>query len=315
MQKRPSIARKALFVICGGVLAVLIVAVAVAWYFAGEVKRQALTVRHDTVDADRNVYHGDPWEAHRIPFREVNATSDLGDFPAWLTDGDAVVWAVLIHGKGEDRTELLRVLPLFVKRGIPTLTITYRNDPGVPASPSGLYGFGADEWEDAQAAAAYALRNGAQRLILVGYSMGGAIALSFIYRSTLAERVVGLVLDSPVLDFAALLDARAAEMGVPRMITEAAKVVASLRFGLDYRALDYIEPAGALRMPVLLIHGTADIKVPLATSDRLAAAQPRLVTYEVFEGAGHTSSWNDDRRRYERAVGALLDRALQPVSD
>ena len=290
---------------------VLLVFAAVAWYFAGEIGRQALTVQH-SVDTDRNVYRGDPWEAHGIPFRAVAVTSALGDFPAWLTAGDSTTWAVLIHGKGEDRTEMLRVLPVFAERGIPTLTITYRNDPGAPASPSGRYGFGADEWEDLEAAATYALQNGAQRLILVGYSMGGAVALSFVYRSPLAEHVAGLVLDSPALDFEDGLDARAAAMGVPRMMTAAAKVAAAVRFGLRYRDMDYTEPAWSLWVPILLIHGTADTEVPKALSDRLAAAvQESFMQYEVFSGAGHVNAWNYDRERYEEAVRALIDRAVE----
>ena len=129
----------------------------------------------------------------------------LGTFPAWLTPGESDTWAILVHGKGAERTECLRILPMFVERGHSTLTITYRNDEGAPRGPERLPPVRGGR-VDLEVAAEYALAAGANELILVGYSMGGAIALSFLYRSAVADRVSAVVLDSPALDFEALID-------------------------------------------------------------------------------------------------------------
>jgi uncharacterized protein len=51
--------------------------------------------------------------------------------------------------------------------------------------------YGLTEWRDLAAAAQYALARGARRLLLVGYSMGGAIVVSFLEHSPLAARVAG----------------------------------------------------------------------------------------------------------------------------
>ena len=117
----------------------------------------------ESVRIDRDAFPGDPWLAHGIGFREVGVPAALGTFPAWLTPGETDTWVILVHGKGAERTECLRILPMFVEKGYSTLTITYRNDAGVPASPSGYYQFGADEWEDLEAAAGYALAAGCER--------------------------------------------------------------------------------------------------------------------------------------------------------
>ena len=146
----------------------------------------------EPVRIDRDAFPGDPWLAHGIEFQEIGVPAALGTYPAWLTTGESDTWAILVHGKGAERTECLRILPMFVERGHSTLTITYRNDEGVPASPSGYYQFGADEWEDLEAAVEYALAAGASELILAGYSMGGAIVLSFLYHSAVADRVKGV---------------------------------------------------------------------------------------------------------------------------
>ena len=81
-------------------------------------------------------------------FQEIGIPAILGTFPAWLTLGESDTWIILVHGKGSDRQAFLRMLPMFVEKGYPTLTITYRNDPGLPLSPTGYYQYGADEWED-----------------------------------------------------------------------------------------------------------------------------------------------------------------------
>ncbi len=138
-----------------------------------------------------------------------------------------------------------------------TLTIIYRNGEGLPASPSGYYRFGADEWEDLQPAAEFALAAGAQELILVGYSVGGTIALSVLYHSALAHRLRGVLLESPALDLEALIDDQAtrqrpAGVPLPGALTTLAQFLAARRFAIDYRAMDYLERAEALSAPVLL---------------------------------------------------------------
>ena len=109
---------------------------------------------------DPYAYSTDPLVAHGIRFREVDITTPLGDFPAWLTSGESDTWAILVHGQGSTRQQLLRILPVLVESGHPTLTITYRNDMDLPESPSGYYQFGAEEWRDLEAAISFALTAG-----------------------------------------------------------------------------------------------------------------------------------------------------------
>ena len=267
----------------------------------------------DAVRVESSTYPGDPQTAHGIAFQEIQIPAALGHFPAWFTSGGSDVWVILVHGKGADRREFLRILPTLVEDGYPTLTITYRNDRGLPASPSGYYQFGADEWEDLDAAAAFALASGAQDLVLVGNSMGGAIVVSFLYNSPLADRVTGVILDSPALNLDALIDygasqRRVAGMPLPGALTGLAKFLATLRFGIDFQSVDYLKRTQELAAPILLFHGGADTRVPISVSDRLAEARPNIVEYATFDSAAHTGSWNIDRERYEDLVRRFLAR-------
>ena len=156
-------------------------------------------------------------------------------------------------------------------------------------------------------------------MILAGFSMGAAVVTSFLLESPLAARVRGVVLDSPALDLGEVLDRGAADrelpvLGtpVPPALTQVAKGIAGLRYDLDWGGLDYLDRAGGLSAPMLVLQQAGDPTVPVAISEQLAAARPDLVTFERFAGDGHVQSWNVDRARYERAVLAFLARVAPP---
>ena len=48
----------------------------------------------------------------------------------------------------------------------------------------------------------HAVQRGAREILLVGWSMGGAIVLQTLSRSWLADHVTHVVLDAPVIDWA-----------------------------------------------------------------------------------------------------------------
>ena len=272
----------------------------------------------DMVRIESFAFPEDPQAAHEIPFAEVSYSSPLGDFPAWFIDGPSDTWAIFVHGRGASRGEALRMLPAVAEMGFPLLIITYRNDEGVPTNPDGFHRFGQTEWEDLEGAAAYALDEGADDLILIGYSMGGAIVMSFLYQSTLAERVRGVVLDSPMLEFGAIVDHGASQRSIPLVglplpgiLTGVAKTLSSLRFDLGFEALDYLKRGDELAVPILLFHGDADDTVPVKTSDTLAKARPDIVEYIRSEGVNHVRSWNADRAAYEAAVRNFLREVSQ----
>lgn len=265
----------------------------------------------DMVRFDKFAFPGDPESAHGISFEEVVFASLVGELPAWYVMGSDDTWVIFVHGKGSSQGEALRMLPVMEDARLPLLVITYRNDDGVPEDPSGRYQYGRTEWEDLEAAASYALDNGAGDLLLVGYSMGGGIVASFLSRSPLADRVVGVILDSPMLDFEATVDLAAERRNLPGILTTVAKRITGFRFDVNWGELDYLKRADDISTPVLLFHGDADERVPVSVSITLAERLPELVTYVPFRGAPHVGSWNVDPERYETAVREFVERVAR----
>ena len=269
---------------------------------------EGMLVIGQQVRFDMYAYPGDPMRAHGIDFEEIRFPSPLGELAAWQVAGTDYTWVIFVHGKGATRGEALRMLRVTESAGLPSLAITYRNDDGSPDDPSGYYGYGLTEWEDLEAAARYALNNGAADLIVVGYSMGGGIVANFLYQSPLADRVVGVILDSPMLDFGATIDLAAQDRGVPGFLTAVAKMISGFRFDIDWGALDYLSRVEDISAPVLLFHGDADETVPVWTSEMLAESRSDLVTYVLFRDTPHVGGWNVDSETYEAAVSEFVAR-------
>lgn len=245
---------------------------------------------------------GDPLLAHGMRFDEVTFASPLGEFPAWYLEGRNNTWAILTHGKGADRREALRILPAMVESGFHCLAITYRNDPDVPPAPDGLYSYGRDEWEELDGAVAYALAQGAQDVVLVGYSMGGAITLSFMANSSNAGAVSALVLDAPMTHLEQTVEHGARNAGLPVRFLAISNRVAAWRYRFRWGDFDYLKTLPGLRVPVLLFHGDKDATIPVELSDEVAATRPDIVQYVRVPGADHVRAWNMDPEAYLETV-------------
>ncbi len=230
-----------------------------------------------------------------------------GHLPAWrfdpLVSDDAArkTWVIGVHGRGARRAELFRIVHTALDCGNTALVISYRTDEWA-AAPAPRLQLGQSEWEDLEHAVALALVRGAERIVLAGCSLGGSIVATFLRRSDLADRVVGVILDSPALDWGPILEHIASAARLPRWLVPPIMAAAKARSRLDFDALNHVKGADEFGHPILLFHGDADPIVPVWLSDAFAAARPDLVTYVRVDGAGHVHSWNHAPGRYRRAL-------------
>jgi pimeloyl-ACP methyl ester carboxylesterase len=255
----------------------------------------------------------DPAEAG-VDVEDVVIEGPLGDYPAWSVPAEGETTVIVVHGNSLSRLDNVRWLPALREAGFPTLTVTYRNDAEAPPDPSGLLRYGLTEWADLEAAVRYALDQGSDDVVLFGDSMGGGVIAAFMQRSALASRVRVLVLDAPMLDFDQTVSDNAAReplvgpIDVPPTLTWSAKRIADLRYDVDWPALRYVEDPRTLGIvPTLIVHGTDDLTVPIATSREAAARYPATVTLAECEGADHIECWNRDPEGMETLVTAFLE--------
>ncbi|HWH97019.1 MAG TPA: alpha/beta fold hydrolase [Pseudolysinimonas sp.] len=253
-----------------------------------------------------------------LAFEDLAIATPLGDAPAWLipaADGSRDRWAIHVHGRAVRRPETLRAVPVFHEAGFTSLVVSYRNDGEAPRSDDFRYALGDREWLDIDAAMQHAVSNGATEIVLVGWSMGGATVLQALTRSAVRDRVSGVILESPVVDWIVALDFQVKLRRLPVFVRSFVVLLFTSRWGrfftglaepLDVDRLDFVRRAKELDRPVLILHSDDDGFVPSTASRALAIARPDIVSYEAFEVARHTKLWNYDRERWEGAIREWL---------
>ena len=155
--------------------------------------------------------------------------------------------------------------------------------------------------------------------MLIGWSMGGGIALRTSVRSEHRDLIAALVLDSPAVDWQDILIYHATALKAPPMMRRLALWMMTSPFGA--RMVRLREPLALAEMtpayyaehlghPTLLFHALDDTTVPPAPSRELAARRPDLIEFVPVDGASHTREWNSDPARYERRLARYLVRVL-----
>lgn len=285
----------------------------------GRVRRRLLGVdrgvpRLGSARIDSYVYAQGPRQDLGLEHEDVLVPGELGAMPAWIVPGAGGVgrrWAVLVHGRGARRFEGLRAVPALHRAGLTSLLTSYRNDTEAPPAPDGRYNLGLSEWRDVEAAMRLAISRGADEIVLVGWSMGGAIVLQLLDRSPLAPMVSRAVLDGPVIDWADVLAHQARLHSVPAPVSDLSRTLMAQGWArrlvgiderLDVARTDWVRRADELRHPLLLIHSRDDEFVPVGPTEALAAARPDLVTFEPWSLARHCKEWNVDPARWDRVV-------------
>jgi dienelactone hydrolase len=285
------------------------------------VGREALLEPGQSLEAGMRVswsgiYFLSPQDAE-LEAAHVEISTNVGPAPAWLIPGKggpSNAWAIHIHGLGSLRAGTLRGVQVAAAAGLTSLVVSYRNDGEGPAVGAERSELGSAEVDDVRAAVRYAIDNGADRVFLFGWSMGGAIALQLADDPSLRGIVAGLILESPIVDWVSTVRANCVRAGLPgwvgqwavpwlqsRMLSHAT----GLESPIDLRRFDWITRANELDVPVLILHGRSDSSSPFEVSARLEALRPDAVSLEEFD-ADHAMTWNSNRGGWQTAVSAWL---------
>lgn len=256
------------------------------------------------------IYRRDPLQDFGLEHQNLLLEGDVGPLRAWWLPQDTATAVLMLHGRRRgDITETLRVLPTMHELGYSVLALSYRNHTDSAMSPDGFYHYGQTEWQDAVTGLKFLSEQGVSRVVLYGFSMGGAVATETLknYPEAGLPEPQALVLDAPLLDPPSVFRRGARNMGLPLpdLVTNLALFTASLRSGINWESLDQRRYAPNLGLPVLLISGTEDQTTPISMVDAFAAKAPDL-EYHRVEGADHVESWNHDPEQYEAWLRTFL---------
>ena len=149
----------------------------------------------------------DPEQAGLDSKDVVITTPDGRQFPAWeIPVEGSTKWAILAHGKGAARSEMLRMARPLHKADYNVLIINYTGDVGAPPYDDGVVPLRTHRVAGGPGCRGVRGCHRGRTIVLGGTSHGGAVMLGFLERGELARRVDGLILDSPASSFEDVID-------------------------------------------------------------------------------------------------------------
>src|SRR6185369_14465716 len=211
----------------------------------------------------------------------------------WLMGTGSGRTIVVLHAKDGTRADPTVGLPdlerALVQHGYRVLAFDFR---GHGESGGDRVSIGALEPRDVSGALAFLKTRGITSAGVIGFSMGAATALNAAAEHPELRAVVA---DSAFADFDELISTELPREGnVPNVFDPGIEFMAWTMYGMD---MGNNKPARSLARlgdrPVFLIHGTADVYVPMHHQDELqkaGAANPNLQVW-IVPGAEHVRAF------------------------
>lgn len=224
-------------------------------------------------------------------------------------------WTIHVHGLRSSRNGALRSAPAAVDAGWMALVVSYAGDEECAPADTLPSTLGTREWRDVDDAIAYALDRGAREIVLVAWSMGATITMLALEQSAHREKITGLVLVAPALDWTRVVDDAVAGAHLPRSVGVTAMRVLGSRLGaralglieaVDARGLNWVDATRpAPRLPTLILHSRRDPVVPFSGSAVYAERHPG-VELVAFDATGHCNEANQESARFHDTIAAWV---------
>ena len=285
-----------------------------------KIRGTSLVVREDTGEfkilgtsswsgqASEGVYT--PKSVSGLDYETIYYQSDLGEFPAYLTNDGDVGIVIFVHGfRGDYSREVFAKMRAgeIVDMGYRSMIISYRNDKGLPKDPSGIFQYGTTEWKDIDGAIDKALEF-TDNVVLWGTSGGGGPISSWLGNVGDKTKVKGIIYEAPVINFWESVEVNGAARypWVPQQLFGYFKIFTEIRYGIDFEDMNFTDNVINSDIPVLLFHGDDDEWVPVEMSDLIAENRDTNFTYIRYENVGHVTSWNADPDNYVYQLDTFL---------
>ena len=285
-----------------------------------KIRGTSLVVREDTGEfkilgtsswsgqASEGIYT--PKSVSGLDYETVYYQSDLGEFPAYLTNDGDVGIVIFVHGfRGDYSREVFAKMRArdIVDMGYRSMIISYRNDKGLPKDPSGIYQYGTTEWKDIDGAIDKALEF-TDNVVLWGTSGGGGPISSWLGNVGDKTKVKGIIYEAPVINFWESVEVNGAARypWVPQQLFGYFKIFTEIRYGIDFEDINFTDNVINSDIPVLLFHGDDDEQIPVEMSDLIAENRDTNFTYIRYENVGHVTSWNADPDNYVYQLDTFL---------
>lgn len=228
----------------------------------------------------------------RVPVQAASIAVEIVDAAS------PVATVFVLHGIRDRRDSMRGIANAFASRGVRAVLVDLR---GHGRSTGDFLSYGVVEKVDL-ATVATTLGDRGQTvgpLGVYGYSYGAATAIEWAASDSRIRAVVAV---APFASLRAIVP-EYTPLPLPSGFVNDCVDEAGREGGFDPDAASPLDAIGTITVPVMLVHGDADERIPLAHSQRIAAAGAGHTELVVVPGATHESIGAD-------ATGTLRDRAI-----
>ncbi|BBH22690.1 hypothetical protein Back11_40350 [Paenibacillus baekrokdamisoli] len=169
---------------------------------------------------------------------------------------------------------------------------------------------GIEESKQLLAAVQYARSQGADQVVVWGFSMGAGTALQAALQTDSTDRIDALLLDSLFLTSPESLYGNVRQyLDLPRY-PSMPLIEGMLHFftGTDFNKIPTEQVIStAYNIPMYIMHGTDDVKAPLATAEKIASLQSNLLSREwIVKGGKHEMLFQTRSKEYIQRAALFL---------
>ena len=243
------------------------------------------------------------FEMVRIPLRLVDEKTFEPLYAYWIPAENPDTPVLLyLHGQDATRGKHLDHTERFRQLGLNVLAIDYR---GFAETYGEETPREATVYEDAEAALEYltdVMKIPSNRIFIYGHSLGGAVAIELATREE-AEGTAGVIVESTFTSISEMSARR--YYGLLNLLP--------VDFLLTER-FDSLSKIDLIKRPLLIIHGTQDLKVPYKMSERLCAENKSdggSAELCLIDGAGHENCGSKDEYKYRETLKEFFATALE----
>ena len=230
----------------------------------------------------------------------------------WYIEGEAGQPTIIfVHGLNSNREGNLELASRLVERGFSAMMFDLR---GHGSSGGEKTSGGYHERRDVLGAFDYLVGRGvqAEKVGVLGFSMGAAAALLGVAEE---PKIRAMIADSSYANVSDLIAQETAretpfpEWMVP-VFVPGMDLMAGLFFDIDIGAMVPQDAVSRLNYPILLMHGTADERIPVDSSIRIHLASHPDSSLWLVDDVGHTDAFDEHPDEYVERVVAYFESRL-----
>ena len=250
------------------------------------------------------------------------STKGRADQAAAMTKEPSSRTIVFSHGYGANREEtwvpMYDLANLLHRLHYNVLMFDYGYASEVDRSPATG---GIEESQQLLAAVQYARKQGADQVIVWGFSMGAGTALQAALQTNTTDKIDALLLDSLFLTSSESLYGNVRQyMDIPRYPSiPLIEGMLQLFTGSNFSKIPTKQVLStAYDIPMYIMHGTDDVKAPLATAEHIAAGQSNPLSREwIVKGGKHEMLFQTRSKEYIARAALFLSQvnaSFKPAS-